>query len=149
MHDGFGGPDDVVFCSQETDGPLSRSQLWRIVRKATCDAEEDVSPRWFRHTHVSHTLDRDPPAYFAQQTLSHTIREGVCDKKFHNIIGPHRKILSGPLGQFQEQIRYRKVCKNAGVKADAEIGFHHESFLVTGVGCVVEPRFVHFVGELA
>ena len=31
MQDGVGGPDDVVFYSQKTDAPLSRSQLWRIV----------------------------------------------------------------------------------------------------------------------
>jgi len=69
MHDGVGGPDDMVFCSQETDGPLSRSQLWRIVQKATCNADikEDVFSRWFRHAHVAHTLDRDAPGHFAQQ----------------------------------------------------------------------------------
>ena len=80
--------------------------------------------------------------------LTQTFSLGPVDL-FQHIIGPHRKILSGPLGQFQEQICNRKICKHASVKADPEIGFHHESILVTGVGCVVEPRFVHFVGELA
>ena len=69
MHDGFGGPDDVVFYSQETDAPLSHSQVWWIARKATCNAgiKEDISPRWFRYAHVSRTLDRGAPVRFAQQ----------------------------------------------------------------------------------
>ena len=70
MGAGFGAPDDAVFRSQKTDGPLSRSQLWRIVRKATRNTgiKEDVSPHWFRHPHA---LDRDAPAHLVQQTLGH------------------------------------------------------------------------------
>ena len=58
---------------QKTDGPLSRSQLWRIVRKAARAAgiKEDVSPHWFRHAHASHALDRGAPAHLVQQTLGH------------------------------------------------------------------------------
>ena len=73
MGAGFGAPSDAVFRSQKTDGPLSRSQLWRIVRKATRNAgiKEDVSPHWFRHAHASHALDRGAPAHLVQQTLGH------------------------------------------------------------------------------
>jgi len=73
MSQGFGAPDDAVFRSQKTDGPLSRSQLWRIVRGATRSAgiKEDVSPHWFRHAHASHALDRGAPAHLVQQTLGH------------------------------------------------------------------------------
>ncbi|NBB99820.1 MAG: tyrosine-type recombinase/integrase [Bacteroidetes bacterium] len=73
MGAGFGAPDDAVFRSQKTNGPLSRSQLWRIVRKATRNAgiKEDVSPHWFRHAHASHALDRGAPAHLVQQTLGH------------------------------------------------------------------------------
>jgi integrase/recombinase XerD len=73
MGAGFGAPGDAVFRSQKTDGPLSRSQLWRIVRKATRNAgiKEDVSPHWFRHAHASHALDRGAPAHLVQQTLGH------------------------------------------------------------------------------
>jgi site-specific recombinase XerD len=42
---GSGASCDAVFRSQKTDGPLSRSRLQRIVRKATRNAgiKEDVS----------------------------------------------------------------------------------------------------------
>ena len=70
---GFGSSDDPVFRSQVTDGPLSRSQLWKIVRKAARAAgvTENVSPHWFRHAHASHALDRGAPAHLVQQTLGH------------------------------------------------------------------------------
>ncbi|NBC01410.1 MAG: tyrosine-type recombinase/integrase [Bacteroidetes bacterium] len=57
----------------EDGGPLSRSQLWRIVRKATRIAgiKENVSPHWFRHPGPSHALDRGAPAHLVQQPLSH------------------------------------------------------------------------------
>jgi len=73
MSQGFGALEDAVFRSQKTDGPLSRSQLWRIVRGATRNAgiKEDVSPHWFRHAHASHALDRGAPAHLVQQTLGH------------------------------------------------------------------------------
>jgi len=32
-------PDDTVLCSQRTDEPLSRSQRWRIVRRAARAAD--------------------------------------------------------------------------------------------------------------
>ena len=71
--EGFGAAGDAVFRSQKTDGPLSRSQLWRIVRGAARAAgiKEDVSPHWFRHAHASHALDRGAPAHLVQQTLGH------------------------------------------------------------------------------
>jgi len=70
---GFGQPGDPVFRSQVTDGPLSRVQLWRIVRKAARNAgiNKEVSPHWFRHAHASHALDRGAPAHLVQQTLGH------------------------------------------------------------------------------
>ena len=70
---GFGAAEDAVFRSQKTDEPLSRSQLWRIVKKAArrAGAPDGVSPHWFRHAHASHALDRGAPAHLVQQTLGH------------------------------------------------------------------------------
>jgi len=51
----------------------SRSQLWRIVKKAArrAGAPEGVSPHWFRHGHAAHALDRGAPAHLVQQTLGY------------------------------------------------------------------------------
>ncbi|WP_168210678.1 tyrosine-type recombinase/integrase [Persicimonas caeni] len=69
------GADDPVFVSQK-GGALSRSQVYRIVRKAASRAgidtsERSVSPHWLRHSHASHALDRGAPVHLVQQTLGH------------------------------------------------------------------------------
>jgi len=68
-----GTAGDPVFRSQKTDGPLSYSQHWRIVKKAArrAGAPEGVSPHWFRHAHASHALHRGAPAHLVQQTLGY------------------------------------------------------------------------------
>lgn len=53
--------------------PLSRQQLWRIVKELAQRAglPEAVSPHFFRHAHASHALDRGAPPHLVQQTLGH------------------------------------------------------------------------------
>lgn len=91
---GYGGADDPVFRSQK-GGCLSRSQLWRIVKKAATragvkltektnsdgaverDENEDpimtskVSPHWFRHAHASHALQKGADLELVRETLGH------------------------------------------------------------------------------
>lgn len=53
--------------------PLSRQQLWRVVKKLARGAglPEAVSPHFFRHAHASHALDRGAPPHLVQATLGH------------------------------------------------------------------------------
>jgi integrase/recombinase XerD len=73
--DDFGSPSDPVFRSQQ-GGPLSRQQIWRIVKRAAKRSgidtnERPVSPHWFRHAHASHALDRGAPTHLVKETLGH------------------------------------------------------------------------------
>ena len=69
---GYGAPDDPVFRSRK-GGPLSRQQIWRIVKKAAKRAglKQPVSPHWLRHAHASHALDRGAPTHLVKETLGH------------------------------------------------------------------------------
>lgn len=91
---GHGAPDDPVFRSQK-GGCLSRTQIWRIVKKAATRAgvkltektrsdgvvkrDEDgdpimvseVSPHWFRHAHASHALQKGADLELVRETLGH------------------------------------------------------------------------------
>lgn len=91
---GFGGDDDPVFRSQK-DNPLSRTQMWRIVKKAAVRAgvkvvpktdenglekrdengepllTSEVSPHWFRHAHASHALQKGADIELVRETLGH------------------------------------------------------------------------------
>lgn len=91
---GYGGTDDPVFRSQK-GGSVSRTQLWRIVKKAATKAsvkltektdsdgavkyDEDgepimtskVSPHWFRHAHASHALQKGADLELVRETLGH------------------------------------------------------------------------------
>ncbi len=53
--------------------PLTRQQLWRIVKGLAKRAglPDAVSPHFFRHAHASHALDRGAPPHLVQQTLGH------------------------------------------------------------------------------
>jgi len=92
--EGYGAADDPVFRSQK-GGCLSRSQIWRIVKKAATragvklsqktDADgalkrdengdpietSDVSPHWFRHAHASHALQKGADLELVRETLGH------------------------------------------------------------------------------
>ena len=92
--EGYGAPDDPVFRSQK-GGCVSRSQIWRIVKKAATragvkltqktDAEgalkrdengdpievSEVSPHWFRHAHASHALQKGADLELVRETLGH------------------------------------------------------------------------------
>lgn len=67
-----GSPTDPVFRSRK-GGPLSRQQIWRIVKKAAKRAglSQAVSPHWLRHAHASHALDRGAPTHLVKETLGH------------------------------------------------------------------------------
>jgi site-specific recombinase XerD len=63
--------DDPVFSSQK-GGHLSRQQIWRIVTKAAGKAGiANVSPHWFRHSHVSHALDAGANPSLVQKSVGH------------------------------------------------------------------------------
>ena len=73
---GYGGDGEPVFRSRKAGGgarPLSRQQLWRVVKGLARQAglPEAVSPHWLRHAHVSHALDRGAPPHLVQQTVGH------------------------------------------------------------------------------
>ena len=61
-----------VFRSRKK-GPLSRQQIWRIVRNTSTAAglTQDVSPHWLRHAHASHALDHGAPAHLVKDSLGH------------------------------------------------------------------------------
>ena len=61
-----------VFRSRK-GGPLSRQQIWRIVRDAARAAgfDKNVSPHWLRHAHASHALDHGAPVHLVQESLGH------------------------------------------------------------------------------
>ena len=65
-------PNHPVFRSRK-GGPLSRQQIWRIVRQAARDAglSQDVSPHWLRHAHASHALDHGAPTHLVKESLGH------------------------------------------------------------------------------
>ncbi len=69
---GFGRRVDPVFRSRKK-GPLSRQQIWRIVRSAAQQVGLDkaVSPHWLRHAHASHALDNGAPIHLVKETLGH------------------------------------------------------------------------------
>ncbi len=66
-------PDLLVFRSSRNGRPLSRQQIWRIVKRAALRAElsELVSTHWIRHSHASHALDNGCPPHLLQATLGH------------------------------------------------------------------------------
>ncbi|NNE70047.1 MAG: tyrosine-type recombinase/integrase [Rhodothermales bacterium] len=72
LADGHGQADDPLFRSAK-GGPLSRQQMWRIVRSAARRAglPQKVSPHWLRHAHASHALDRGAPVHLVKETLGH------------------------------------------------------------------------------
>jgi integrase/recombinase XerD len=91
---GFGGDDDPVFRSRK-GGPLSSTQIWRIVKRAATRAgvkltekknddgtvcrdengdpieTSEVSPHWFRHAHASHALQKGADLELVRETLGH------------------------------------------------------------------------------
>jgi integrase/recombinase XerD len=69
---GHGQAEDPVFRSAK-GGPLSRQQMWRVVRSAARRAglPQKVSPHWLRHAHASHALDRGAPVHLVKETLGH------------------------------------------------------------------------------
>jgi len=70
---GDAGDGDPVFRSRK-GGHLDKSQVWRIVRKASKRAgiAKEVSCHWLRHAHASHALDRGAPIHLVQATLGHS-----------------------------------------------------------------------------
>jgi integrase/recombinase XerD len=71
--EGSSAPEDPVFANPRTGKALHRSQVYRIVRKASRreGLSKNVSPHWLRHAHASHALDNGAPSHLVQQTLGH------------------------------------------------------------------------------
>ena len=69
---GYAERKHPVFRSRKK-GPLSRQQIWRIVRKTATAAglSQDVSPHWLRHAHASHALDHGAPTHLVKDSLGH------------------------------------------------------------------------------
>ncbi|MXZ17736.1 MAG: tyrosine-type recombinase/integrase [Rhodothermaceae bacterium] len=65
-------PNQPVFRSRK-GGPLSRQQIWRIVRNAAKSAgfDQNISPHWLRHAHASHALDHGAPVHLVKESLGH------------------------------------------------------------------------------
>ncbi len=67
-------PDDLVFRSRKSGSPMTRQQVWRIVKRAAERAELSgaVSTHFLRHSHASHALDNGCPPHLLQATLGHS-----------------------------------------------------------------------------
>lgn len=65
--------EDAPLFRSRKGGPVTTSQVWRIVRKAASRAgiSKAVSCHWLRHGHASHALDRGAPISLVQATLGH------------------------------------------------------------------------------
>lgn len=70
---GIAAGGEPVFVSR-VGGPLSASQVRRIVRHAAVRAGIDlaVTPHWLRHSHASHALDHQAPVHLVKETLGHS-----------------------------------------------------------------------------
>jgi integrase/recombinase XerD len=75
LHSPIAGTGDPVFVSRKKrgGGRLQPLAVLRIVRAASrrSGIELPVSPRWLRHAHASHALDRGAPIHLVQATLGH------------------------------------------------------------------------------
>ncbi len=67
-------PDDFIFRSRKKGCPLTRQQVWRIVKRAAARAELSalVSTHFLRRSHASHALDNGCPPHLLQATLGHS-----------------------------------------------------------------------------
>jgi site-specific recombinase XerD len=68
-----GSPDDAAVFQSRLGRAMTTQALRDIVRKASAAAGlgRDATPHWFRHSHVSHALDRGAPAHLVQATVGH------------------------------------------------------------------------------
>ena len=73
------GPDDPVFRSRKQGDRrgLRPMQVHRIVKAAVVRAKLSpaISAHWFRHAHVSHSLDRGCPVHVVRATVGHASLE--------------------------------------------------------------------------
>ena len=67
-----GEPNDYVFSSQK-GGPLSRHQVFRIVKNAAKKAGLSwaISTHWLRHAHATLAIEQGAPLHLIQKTLGH------------------------------------------------------------------------------
>ena len=77
--DALVNPDAPVFRSR-TGKALDRSRVLRVVQEAAKRArvEGGVSPRWLRHAHATHSLERGAPIHLVQATLR--LPAGICTR---------------------------------------------------------------------
>jgi integrase/recombinase XerD len=69
---GDAGANDPVFASREGGGHLTERTVNGMVKRAAAKAgiNEAVSPRWLRHAHGSHAIDRGASLPKVQTTLA-------------------------------------------------------------------------------
>jgi integrase/recombinase XerD len=70
---GDASANDAVFASRETGAQLGERAILGLVKRAAARADLDapVSPRWLRHAHASHAIDRGATLPEVQSTLGH------------------------------------------------------------------------------
>src|SRR5262245_22455649 len=70
---GDAGANAPVFASRKTGARLTERAVLGIVKRAAARAgiEAPVSPRWLRHAHASHAIDRGATLPEVQSTLGH------------------------------------------------------------------------------
>lgn len=63
--------DDPVFCTYA--GGISRTQVWRVVKKIAliAGARSSATTHSLRHAHASHALDHNAPIQLVSSTLGH------------------------------------------------------------------------------
>jgi integrase/recombinase XerD len=66
--------EDFLFLSERRRAPISRVQIFRIIKAGAQRAriQEEVSPHWFRHSSASLALDNGAPIDVVRATLGHS-----------------------------------------------------------------------------
>jgi integrase/recombinase XerD len=76
---GNASANDFVFrsqCKKQSRDNLKPNRIRQIIQKAgERIGIPNVSPHWFRHSHASHSVDRQTPLPLIQQTLGHASLE--------------------------------------------------------------------------
>ena len=67
-----GLPDSPLFVSRQGDtAPLTRQQVYNIVKTASKRVDNEASPHWLRHFHGSHALQNGATLSVIRDTLGH------------------------------------------------------------------------------
>lgn len=65
--------DTTYLFPSENDTALHTNTIRKLVKKYSelADIGKDVSPHWFRHSHISHALDNGAPLHVLKPTVDH------------------------------------------------------------------------------